>query len=362
MRTIEAVDCSFSRHSPGLEWPEKELHVKEYGFVDASDQAGGSAGRIFVVDDDPEIRRLLRALLAAAGYEVEEFGSGVPALERLHSNPPDLVLLDLQLPDLSGHRILEEIRLDPATRLLPVIMLTGHATLEEKLRATREGVTDFLAKPVAIEELLPRVRSLVQMKHFADEHEHVERVLLTLATLIDTRDPFTAGHGGRVAEYADRIGQRLGMDPEARSHMRRGALFLDIGKIVIPDAVLHKTAALTPEERASIEEHSRVGYELLAPLKTMSRMLPILRSHHEKLDGSGYPDRLSGDQISLPVRIATVSDVFDALTTDRAYRVALKAPTAFEILQEGVAKAWWDPNVVRELSAAVDEMGVLGGG
>jgi putative two-component system response regulator len=332
------------------------------GFVDAPEHAGGSAGRVFVVDDDPEIRRLLRKLLESAGYGVFEFDSGTSALERLRKDPPDLVLLDLLLPDLSGHKVLEDIRADPATRLLPVVMLTGHATREEKIRAIREGVSDFLSKPFAPEELMPRVRSLVLMKQFADEHEHAERVLLTLARLIDARDPFNAGHGGRVAEYADRIGQRLGLDPEVRSHMRRGALFVDIGKIVIPHEILYKTTPLTPEERASIEEHSRVGFELLAPLKTMSRMLPILRSHHEKLDGSGYPDQLSADQISLPVRIVTVSDVFDALTTDRAYRAALQVPTAFEILREGVAKGWWDSSVVRELTAAVDEMGVLGGG
>lgn len=332
------------------------------GFADSSKADAGSAGRIFVVDDDAEIRRLLRRLLESAGYAVFEFDTGTSALERLRSDPPDLVLLDLLLPDLSGHKVLEDIRSDPATRLLPVVMLTGHATREEKIRAIREGVSDFLPKPFAPEELMPRVRSLVLMKQFSDEHEHAERVLLTLARLIDARDPFTAGHGGRVAEYADRVGQRLGMDPEARGHMRRGALFLDIGKIVIPDAILHKTTALSPEDRASIEEHSRVGYELLAPLKTMGRMLPILRSHHEKLDGTGYPDHLSGDQISLPVRIVTVSDVFDALTTDRAYRSALQLPTAFEILKEGVVKGWWDSTVVRELSAAVDEMGVLGRG
>jgi putative two-component system response regulator len=336
----------------------KDLH----GFAVAQENAEGSAGRVFVVDDDPEIRRLLRKLLESTGYAVFEFESGTSALERLRSDPPDLVLLDLLLPDLSGHKVLEDIRADPATRLLPVVMLTGHATREEKIRAIREGVSDFLPKPFAPEELMPRVRSLVLMKQFADEHEHVEHVLLTLASLIDARDPFNAGHGGRVAEYADRIGQRLGLDPEALSDMRRGALFVDIGKIVIPHEILYKTTPLTPEERASIEEHSRVGYELLAPLKTMSRMVPIIRSHHEKLDGTGYPDGLFGDQIALPVRIVTVSDVFDALTTERPHRAAMKVPTAFEILKEGVAKGWWDPNIVRELLAAVDEMGVLGGG
>jgi putative two-component system response regulator len=320
------------------------------------------AERIFIVDDDPAIRKLLRAVLVSAGYEVEEFETGAAALERLRSHPPDLVLLDLVLPDLSGHKVLEEIRQDPATRLLPVVMLTGHATRDERIRAIRESVTDFLAKPVSAEELLPRVRSLVLMKRFADEHEHVEHVLLSLARLIDARDPYTAGHGGRVSEYADHVAKRLGLDSDMRSHLRRGALFVDIGKIVIPDGILHKTAPLTLEDRSVIEEHPVVGHDVLAPLKTMSQMLSIVRSHHEKLDGSGYPDGLSGDQIPLPVRIATVADIFDAMTSDRAYRQARTLGTAFEILAEGVARGWWDGRVVETLRQVVAETGVLGSG
>jgi putative two-component system response regulator len=322
----------------------------------------GSVGRVFVVDDDPEIRRLLKTLLSPSGYAVEEFESGSSALERIRSDPPDLVLLDLLLPDLSGHKVLEEIRQDPATRLLPVVMLTGHATREEKIRATREGVSDFLAKPFAAEELLPRVRSLVLMKHLTDEHEHAEHVVLTLARLIDASDAFLAGHSGRVAEYADLIAQRLNVDPVARADMRRGALFLDIGKVVIPDAILNKTAPLTADERDIIEKHPVVGYDLLSPMKTMARMLSIVRSHHEKLDGSGYPDGLSANDIPLTVRIVTVADVFDALMTEHAYQHALPVPTAFEILRAGVAKGWWDAGTVEELSAVVAELGVLGRG
>src|SRR5262249_52770462 len=214
-----------------------------------------SPGRIFVVEDDADIRRLLRGLLSSGGYEIVDFPQIDDLLSRIRSDSPDLVLLDLQLPDGSGHDVLEAIRADPATRLLPVVMLTGFATKEEKLRATRAGVTDFLAKPFAPEELLPRIRSLVQLKRFADEHEHGEHVVLTLAKTIDARDPYTAGHTGRVAEYADRIAQRMGLDPALRSEMRRAALFHDLGKVVIPDQILHKRGTLTPEDRSVIEQH-----------------------------------------------------------------------------------------------------------
>lgn len=321
-----------------------------------------SSGRILVVDDEGEIRAVLRKLLISSGYRVFEAATAEQAIQQVATSEPDLVLLDLGLPDRSGHEVLEHIRSDPATRLLPVVVLTGNATKEQKLIAIREGVTDFLSKPFSPEELVPRVRSLVLLKQFADEHEHAERVILTLARTIDARDPYTAGHSGRVAEYADRIAQRMGLDASPRLEMRRGALFHDLGKIVIPDAILRKPGALTADERAIIEQHPVVGHELLAPMKTMRKTLPVVYWHHERLDGSGYPEGISGDLIPVTVRIVTVSDIFDALTTDRAYRGALKIETAFEILHEGVGKGWWDGKVVEELRGAIALQGVVGAG
>lgn len=322
--------------------------------------ADTSSVRILIVDDDEQVRGFLRRLLLRSGYTVEESGTAAGAMELVRANPPDLVLLDLHLPDRSGHEVLEEIRAEPATRLLPVVMLTGSTSPAEKIRAQAEGVTDFLAKPFSPEELVPRVRALVMLKQFADEHEHAERVILTLARTIDARDPYTAGHSGRVAEYADRVATRMGLDAAARMDMRRGALFHDLGKIVIPDAILRKPGTLTPEERTVIEEHPTVGHELLLPMKTMRKTLPVVYWHHERLDGSGYPEGIAGAAIPLTVRIVTIADIFDALTTDRAYRGALSVETAFEILQDGVARGWWDRDGVEVLRASVDELGRVG--
>lgn len=313
------------------------------------------AGRVLIIDDDADVRRLLRRLLTAARYGVEEFGEAEPGLARIREEAPDLVLLDLRLPDRSGHDVLEEIRSDPRTRLLPVVMLTGYATSEEKIRATRAGVTDFLAKPFFPEELIPRVRSLVLLKQFGDEHEHTEHVILTLARMIDARDPYTAGHSGRVADHADSIAERLGLDSHSRTDMRRGALFHDLGKIAVPDAILNKPGKLTDEERRVIEEHPVVGRELLAPMRTMIKTLPIVYSHHERIDGSGYPEGIAGEAIPITVRIVTVCDVFDALTHDRSYRNALGVPTAFEVLEEGVRKGWWDGQAVEALRSVIAE-------
>jgi putative two-component system response regulator len=324
----------------------------------AIDARGTPSARILIIDDDPQVRSLLRTLLKSRGYGVEEFGAAEPGLERIRSDPPDLVFLDLQLPDRSGHSVLEEIRSRAATRLLPVVMLTGFASSEEKVRAYELGVTDFLAKPFSPDELLPRVRSLVLLKLFADEHEHAGQMLMTLARTIDARDPYTAGHSGRVAGYAELVALRMSVPVGTRLDMRRGALFHDLGKIIIPDGVLLKPGPLTPEERNIIEQHPVVGAELLAPMKTMLKTLPIVHSHHERLDGSGYPDGLNGESLPRSVRIVTICDIFDALTTTRAYRKALSQEEAYEILSDGVHRGWWDGEVLRELQAAVAEMDV----
>lgn len=325
-----------------------------------SDRGSGPANspvaRILVVDDDPSVRVLLRRLLERSGYVVAEVGTGEDALERIRREPPDLVFLDLQLPDRSGHSILEAIRAEPATRLLPVVMLTGLATSEQKVRAYELGVTDFLAKPFAPDELLPRVRSLVLLKLFADELEYAEHMIVTLARTIDARDPYTAGHSARVAGYAELVARRMDVDETTLLELSRGALFHDLGKIAVPDAVLLKPGPLTAKERGVIQKHPVVGTELLAPMKTMLKTLPIVRFHHERLDGSGYPDGLSGADLPLTVRIVTVADIFDALTTARVYRAALSREAAYEIFEDEVRRGWWDGEVLRELQAAVAEM------
>jgi len=317
-----------------------------------------TVGRIFVVDDDDQVRGLMRRLLTRSGYAVEDFAVGATAVAAIRERPPDLVLLDLMLPDASGNDILEQIRESPATRLLPVVMMTGHGTREDRLRAQRAGVTDFLAKPVAAEELIPRVKSLVLLKHFADEHEHAERVILMLAKTIDARDSYTAGHSGRVAQYACDVAGKLGLKSAEIEDVRRGALFHDIGKIIGADSVLKKVGPLTAEERATINEHPVAGCELLSGMRTMRRILPIIYHHHERLDGSGYPDGISGSEIPEVVRIVSVSDVFDALTTNRAYRAAMTFDQAWKVLDEEVEMGRLDLDSTVALKEVVKVSGV----
>ncbi len=346
-----------------VQTPEPASRSKERRSA-VTDLGESPAPRILLVDDDDKFRCLLGGYLTEAGYCVEEVDSARPALERIQADTPDLVVLDLLLPDCSGHEVLEEIRSDPTMRLLPVVILTGFPSGEEKLRSLREGATDFLTKPFSPAELLSRVRALLMLKRFADEHDHAEHVVLTLAKVIDARDPYTAGHSGRVADYADEIGLRMGLDSLTRNDMRQGALLHDLGKIAIPDAVLRKRAPLTRADRMMLEKHPEIGRDLLSPIRALRRIFPIVYCHHERLNGTGYPEGIAGTDIPLTVRIVTVADVFDELTRARDAIAASEAPSdfvairqGFESLQEGVQNGWWDPDVVEALRATISERG-----
>jgi cyclic di-GMP phosphodiesterase len=313
-----------------------------------------SSGKLLVVDDDEQVRHLLVRLLTPMGYRVEEAVSAEEALERIRNVPPDLVLLDVQLPGRSGHDVLAEIRSEPRTRLMPVVMLTGAATREEKLRAIHAGVTDFIVKPFSPEELMARVRALVQLKFFTDALEDAERVIIALAKMIDARDPYTAGHSERVSLYSGLLGERIGLQGGEFAAVQRGGLFHDLGKIATRDAVLLKPGRLTPEEYEEIKRHPVDGRDLIRHMKTMGFALQVVYHHHERIDGSGYPDGISGDAIPVTARVTTIADIFDALTTARVYREALSREEALRIMQEEVAKGWWDGRLLDEFRGVLE--------
>jgi putative two-component system response regulator len=315
-----------------------------------------ASGRLLVVDDDDQIRRLLTQLLKPHGYTVETVSSAEEALEKLMETPPDLVLLDVQLPGRSGHDVLEAIRHDSRTRLLPVVMLTGAATSEEKLKAIRAGVTDFMPKPFSAEELQVRVRSLMQLKSFADSLEDAERVIVALAKVVDARDPYTAGHSERVSLYAGKLGERIGLKGPELAAVQRGGLFHDIGKIAIRDNVLLKPGKLTPEEFEEIKGHPVHGREILQHMRTLTYALPVVYHHHERFDGSGYPVGLTGEAIPLTARVTTIADIFDALTTERIYRGAISREDSLKIMRDEVRKGWWDGQLLDEFRAVLEEI------
>ena len=306
--------------------------------------------RVLLVDDDPGNLRLLEAVLAPDGYQVDLAVDGRSALRSIAQCVPDLVLLDLVMPGIDGLSVLERLKTEPATRLVPAVVVTGSGERAERLRAIELGADEFLIKPVDRVELRARVRALLRLKDHVDQLECTENVLVSMARTVEARDPDLREHCQRMADRATAIGRELGLGPEELRTLRLGAHLHDLGKIGIPDAVLLKAGPLTEAERAIMRGHPAIGESILRPLASMAGVLSLVRHHHEHLDGSGYPDGLRGEQISLSVRILSVTDVFDALTTRRPYRAALSDPEALAVLRQEAERDWWDRGVIDCLS------------
>jgi putative two-component system response regulator len=255
----------------------------------------------------------------------------------------DLVVLDVLMPGMSGLEVCEKIKANPDTYLIPVILTTSLSDKQDRIDGIRVGADDFLTRPVDRTELLARVRSLLKLKLRTDELERAEAVLFTLARSIEGKDPYTHGHCERLADFSARLGEHLGLPEEQIIALRRGGVVHDIGKIAVPDAILLKPARLSEDEWKLIREHPVVGERICAPLKSFRTVLPIIRHHHERFDGSGYPDGLRGESIPITARVLQIVDVYDALTTERPYKHAFSITEALQTMKEEVSRGWWDP-------------------
>jgi len=304
---------------------------------------------ILVVDDDAAVRSSLARLLQAEGLQVATAGNGTGALEAIERVRPDVVLLDVLMPDLSGYQVCHAIKTNPATRLIPVVLLTGLSATDDRVQGLEAGADDFITKPPERIELLARVRSLVRMKHYTDELEQAEAVLLALARSIEGKDPCTEGHCERLSRYASALGSRLGLSLNDTVALERAGVLHDIGKVAVPDSILLKKGPLSDDEWNVVREHPVTGEHICRPIRSFAPVLPIIRHHHEKFNGSGYPDGLSGNHIPITARVLQVADVFDALTTDRPYRPAMSHEKALETMREEVGQGWWDPDVFAAL-------------
>ena len=299
-------------------------------------------GKILIVDDESSARAALETLLRREGYDVRDAADGRSALAACSEFKPDLILLDILMPGIDGFEVCRRIKETPETRLTPVVLITGLSDTEDRIRGITAGADDFLSKPIDINELLARTRSLLRLKQYTDELENAEVVLFSLALSIEARDPYTRGHCERLAEMSVMLGKKLALPEDHITALRRAGIVHDIGKVVVPDAILLKPGPLTPGEIAVMRKHPVVGERICAPLKSLHFVLPIIRHHHEKRDGSGYPDGLSGEEIPLAARILQLADVYDALTTDRPYRTAVPSEVALAMMDEESRLGWWD--------------------
>ncbi len=302
-------------------------------------------GSILVVDDNAANRELLQAQLQEQGHTVLCAEDGNDALEIFVERHPDLVLLDVQMPGISGFEICRALKSNPATRLTPVVLITGLTAVEDRVRGIAASADDFLTKPIQRLEMLARVQSLLSMKFFTDELEQTETVLFTLARSIEAKDPYTEGHCQRLSKYSARLGLALGIPAPHIIALRRAGVVHDIGKVAIPDSILLKPARLTDDEMNIVREHPVVGERICAPMKSFSLVLPIIRHHHEKMNGAGYPDGLRGGEIPLTARILQIIDVYDALTTARPYKSAFSSADALAAMEDEISRGWWDPEV-----------------
>jgi putative two-component system response regulator len=299
-----------------------------------------SCGKILVVDDYAPNATGMRDLLSAAGYSVRVAYNGADALNLVAQEAPDLVLIDVVMPGMSGVELCRELKSRGGTRLTPVVLITASQDKGHRLAGLEAGADDFLGKPVDVQELRTRVRSLLRVKQLTDELESTESIMTMLGHIVEARDPYTEGHCQRLAEYAAALGTALGLDATDLDTLSRGAVLHDVGKIALPDTVLLKPGRLNPDELALMQEHPVVGDNLCRTVRSLERVRPIVRSHHERQDGRGYPDRLRGDEIPLLAHIVAVVDVFDALTTTRPYRGAMTATAAYDIMLKEAAGGW----------------------
>jgi putative two-component system response regulator len=313
------------------------------------------APRILVVDDHPSIAGLMSQLLTLRGYDVVTAENAEQAAAEVRREAPDLILSDVKMPGKSGYEFCRELKSDPATRLIPFVLITGLSDSADKVRGIEAGADDFLNKPVLAEELTARVKSLLRVKEFTDELETAESVLCTLGLIVEGRDPYTEGHCERLAVRAADLGRHLGLDEDSIVALRRGGYLHDLGKIAVPDAILKKGTDLTLQEWEMMKQHPVTGENICKPLKSLRLVLPIIRHHHEHADGSGYPDGLRAGEIPLLPRVLQVVDVYDALRTARPYKPALSHDEAALTMREEARQGLWDAELVNEFFSMLVE-------
>jgi len=314
--------------------------------------------RILVVEDDDEVRSLLAEALVDLGYRVHTTASAEEALVALETAPPDLVLTDVNMGAMSGVELCARIKADPRLALLPVVILTAVHDLDARVAGLAAGADDFFAKPFELLELRTRLSALLRVKTLLDQLERAESVITTLGATIEARDVYTGGHCERLAVYAVALGRVLGVPEPLQRALRLGGYLHDLGKIAVPDAVLLKSGGLTPAERRQINLHPGVGADLVRGMHTLDEVRPIIRHHHERWDGSGYPDGLRGEAIPPGARIMAVVDVYDALRTARPYKPPLSLARTLEILRAETDAGAWDPRIVARLPDVLRELGV----
>jgi len=320
-----------------------------------------SKERIIIVEDNDILREGLHILIETEGFRVISAENGLDAIEKMRDTCPDLILSDISMPEMDGFEFYEAVRKHPEWVTIPFVFLTARGERDDVFASKRLGVEDYLVKPVAREELITTIRSRLdrnQQLLLAQLQQAYESSLILLANAIELRDKYTRGHVERVTHYAVLIAGKMGMTSTQIGHLRFGAILHDIGKIYISESILCKVESLDGNEWDEMKQHASVGADLLQSISYLENSIPIIRHHHERWDGYGYPDGLIGEKIPLGARIVAVADSFDAMTTSRVYHQAITPQIALEEIITG-KNTRYDPVVVEAFQSSWDDVKLM---
>jgi len=304
------------------------------------------AAKVLAVDDMVTNLKLLGFALRPPEYQIVEARDGLQALEILRRETFDVVLLDVLMPGIDGFETCRRIREELGLKLLPIIMVTSMGSPDDVVRGMEGGADDYITKPFNNVELVARVNAAIERKRLTDRLDDAETVLFSLARMIEARDRDTSDHCDRLSHIAVVFGKELGLAQEDLDALRRGGVLHDIGKLGIPDEILLKKGKLDADEWQVMKQHAMIGAALCSPLRTMKRTADIAQYHHEKWNGSGYPEGLSGEAIPLVARVFQIVDVYDALSSTRPYKPALPREEVIEIMERETVEGFWDPKLM----------------
>ncbi|MDD4928414.1 MAG: response regulator [Gallionella sp.] len=314
-----------------------------------------TGSKVLTVDDMATNRKLLGYVLRPPEYHLVEACDGMQALEMLRHEAFDLVLLDVIMPGLDGFETCRRIREELGLKLLPIIMVTSLGSPDDVVRGMDVGADDYVTKPFNSIELTARVRAAIERKRLTDQLDDAKSVLFALARMVEARDANTGDHCDRLAHTGVVFGRALGMGAEELDALRRGGVLHDIGKLGIPDNILLKKGALDAAEWQIMKQHTVIGAALCSPLRTMQRTADIVRCHHEKWNGTGYPAGLAGEEIPLIARVFQIVDIFDALSSERPYKPAFPRDKVIQIMEQETASGFWDPTLMAIFLSIVRE-------
>jgi putative two-component system response regulator len=301
---------------------------------------------ILVVDDVPSNLELMEAIFLKEGYRVHTALEAESALQTFSHNHVDLAVLDVMMPGISGFDLCSRMKEIAGNRFFPVVLLTALTDRKNRIKGLQSGADDFISKPFDTTELIVKIKSLLRLKSLQEELDHSANIILTLAVAMEARDPYTKGHSTRVSKLSADFVSFLGLSEEEKEEMKKAGILHDIGKICLSESLLRKPGPLTREEVELIKQHTVLGEEICRPLVSMKKILPAIRCHHERWDGHGFPDGLSGNEIPLMARILSIVDTFDAMVSVRPYRDRRSTEHALSTMEEEKYEGQWDAELL----------------